>query len=66
MTGERYKIEEEIKRTDVEIDELVYKLYGITGEEKKIIGERSNNPAIYHAQPHSTSQKQKSVDGKIA
>lgn len=37
QTNERQKIEEEIKKTDAEIDELVYKLYGITGEEKKII-----------------------------
>jgi hypothetical protein len=36
---ERLGIEEEIKRTDVEIDELVDKLYGITEEEKKIIEE---------------------------
>jgi len=38
-TDERNKIEEEIKRTDAEIDELVYQLYGITEEEKKIIEE---------------------------
>jgi len=38
-TDERFKIEEEIKKTDREIDELVYKLYGITEEEKKIIEE---------------------------
>ncbi len=36
-TDERARIEEEIKKTDAEIDELVYKLYGITEEEKKII-----------------------------
>jgi hypothetical protein len=36
-TDERAKIEEEIKHTDSEIDELVYKIYGITDEEKKII-----------------------------
>jgi len=36
-TDERAKIEEEIKKTDAEIDELVYKIYGITEEEKKII-----------------------------
>lgn len=29
----------EIEKTDAEIDELVYKLYGITEEEKKIIEE---------------------------
>ncbi len=33
------KIEAEIKKTDREIDELVYQLYGITEEEKKIIEE---------------------------
>lgn len=38
-TDERHRIEEEIKRTDAEIDEQVYKLYGITDEEKKIIEE---------------------------
>ena len=36
-TDERARIEEEIKKTDKEIDELVYRLYGITEEEKKII-----------------------------
>lgn len=36
-TSESAKLEEEIKKTDKEIDELVYKLYGITEEEKKII-----------------------------
>jgi len=36
-TDERAKIKEEIKKTDNEIDELVYKIYGITDEEKKII-----------------------------
>lgn len=36
-TDERRKIEEEIKKTDAEIDELVYKLYEITDAEKKII-----------------------------
>ena len=33
------RIEEEIKKTDAEIDELVYRIYGITDEEKKIIEE---------------------------
>ena len=33
------KLEEEIQKTDKEIDELVYKIYGITDEEKKIIEE---------------------------
>lgn len=36
-TDERQRVEEEIKKTDTEIDELVYKLYEITDEEKKII-----------------------------
>jgi len=36
---EKIKIEAEIKKTDCEIDELVYKLYGITEEEKKIVKE---------------------------
>ena len=36
-TDERARIEKEIKKTDKEIDELVYKIYGITDEEKKII-----------------------------
>lgn len=34
---EKQRVEEEIKKTDNEIDELVYQLYGITEEEKKII-----------------------------
>ena len=38
-TLEKQKIEQEIKKTDSEIDELVYELYGITQEEKKIIEE---------------------------
>ena len=36
-TDEKLRIQEEIKRTDAEIDDVVYKLYGITEEEKKII-----------------------------
>ncbi len=36
-SSKREKIEREIKITDEEIDELVYELYGITEEEKKII-----------------------------
>ncbi|MFH1820930.1 MAG: hypothetical protein ABH852_00585, partial [Methanobacteriota archaeon] len=42
MTDQRRSIEEKIKQTDNEIDELVYKLYGITDEEKKIIEESLN------------------------
>jgi type I restriction-modification system DNA methylase subunit len=38
-TDERARIEEEIKHTDNEIDGLVYRIYGITDEEKKIIEE---------------------------
>jgi tRNA1(Val) A37 N6-methylase TrmN6 len=38
-TDERARIEEEIRKTDAEIDALVYKIYGITEEEKKIIEE---------------------------
>ncbi len=37
QTVEKEKIEAEIKKTDNEIDELVYQLYGITEEERKII-----------------------------
>ncbi|MBE0519412.1 N-6 DNA methylase [Candidatus Bathyarchaeota archaeon] len=37
LTDERAKIEEEIRKTDAEIDELVYKIYGISEAEKKII-----------------------------
>lgn len=36
------KIEEEIKKTDSEIDRFVYTIYGITEEEKKIIEESRN------------------------
>lgn len=36
-TYDRAKIEDEIKKTDAEIDESVYKIYGITKEEKKIV-----------------------------
>ena len=37
MTDERAKIEEKIKETDAEIDELIYKIYGMTDAERKII-----------------------------
>lgn len=36
-TDEKREIEEEIQRVDKEIDALVYKLYGISEDEKKII-----------------------------
>lgn len=39
LLNERAKIEEEIKKTGAEIDGLVYRIYGITDEEKKIIEE---------------------------
>lgn len=39
QSTDRRRLEEEIKRTDAKIDELVYKLYGITEEERKIIEE---------------------------
>ena len=38
-TEERARIEEEIKKTDAGIDELVYEIYGITEDEKRIIEE---------------------------
>ena len=40
-TNERIKIEEKISITDNEIDELVYKLYGITEDERKVIEEEN-------------------------
>ena len=36
-TDEMYKIEEEIKNIDYQIDDLVYTIYGITEDEKEII-----------------------------
>ena len=36
-SAEREKIEREIAVTDEKIDEIVYELYGITEEERKII-----------------------------
>ena len=38
-TAQTAKLEEEIKKTDAEIDELVYEIYGISEKEKKIIEE---------------------------
>lgn len=38
-TNEQVDIKEEIKNIDKKIDEIVYKLYGITAEEQKIIEE---------------------------
>ena len=35
--GEKDQIQRQIEKTDCEIDELVYKLYGITDEERRII-----------------------------
>jgi len=39
QTSDKAKIQEEINITDAEINELVYKIYGITEEEKKVIEE---------------------------
>ncbi|MBI5159054.1 hypothetical protein HY992_02945 [Candidatus Micrarchaeota archaeon] len=38
-SSERQRLEVEVARTDKEIDELVYQLYGITEKEKKVIEE---------------------------
>ena len=43
-TGESAKIEEEIKKTDAEIDALVYGLYGLTEEEIRIVEESLPSP----------------------
>ncbi|MBI4361877.1 MAG: hypothetical protein HY558_01750 [Euryarchaeota archaeon] len=37
VSSERERVEREIAATDERIDEIVYRLYGITGEERKII-----------------------------
>jgi septal ring factor EnvC (AmiA/AmiB activator) len=39
QTDARAKLEAEIKKTDAEIDDLVYKIYDITDKERKIIEE---------------------------
>lgn len=39
QTSERARLDEEIKRTDAEIDEIVYRVYGISDDEKRIIKE---------------------------
>ena len=39
QTDEKVRLEKEIQKLDNEIDEEVYKLYGIAEEEKKIIEE---------------------------
>lgn len=36
-SNKKFEIEEAIKRTDREIDDVVYRIYGITDSEKKII-----------------------------
>lgn len=36
-SGEREELLREIKRTDAEIDQKVYELYGLTEEERQII-----------------------------
>lgn len=43
-TDERAGIEDEIEKTDSEIDELVYTIYGITESEKAIIEDQSKPP----------------------
>ena len=37
LTDERTRIENEIKKIDRQIDELIYKVYGITEKQQKII-----------------------------
>ena len=37
LTDERARIEDETRKTDSEIDELVYKIYGLTDVEKEIV-----------------------------
>jgi adenine-specific DNA-methyltransferase len=39
-TDERMKLEDEMKKTDSEIDDLVYKIYGISEGERRVIEER--------------------------
>jgi hypothetical protein len=39
QTDARAKLEAEIKKIDAEIDDMVYKIYGITDKERKIIEE---------------------------
>jgi len=34
---EREELERRIKRVDAEIDELVYRLYGLTEEERRVV-----------------------------
>lgn len=41
LTDERVKIEEEIRKTDAQIDELVYEIYEINETEKEVIEESS-------------------------
>ena len=39
QTDERVRIDEEIEKTEAEIDMFVYELYGITEDEKNVIEE---------------------------
>jgi hypothetical protein len=39
-SAEREKIEREIAVTDEKIDDIVYELYGVTEEERRIIEEK--------------------------
>ncbi|BAB59875.1 hypothetical protein [Thermoplasma volcanium GSS1] len=40
-TDENYEILDEIKRVDTQIDIAIYRLYGLTAEERKVIEESS-------------------------
>ena len=42
MTDERKVLEDEITKTDEQIDELIYKIYGISEDEKRIIEDSLN------------------------
>jgi hypothetical protein len=45
-TDERAKVEENIKKTDNEIDTLVYDLYGISKDERKIIDDSTKKESL--------------------
>jgi hypothetical protein len=42
-SAERDKIEREVTVTDEKIDEIVYELYGITEEERRVISEGNSS-----------------------
>jgi hypothetical protein len=57
-TSESAKLEEEIKKTDNEIDQFVYKLYGLTKEEIGIVEEiQSKIPNGHKFDPYKTFPK---------